>query len=113
MGYSDFGLDAVKKTTEEGKASRSFFCPWTQERVTGRNFYLCFADWVISRTVIEGFLQQEPEAADTGDRCQKCNQPVPLLHYTVKGYEFEQGIKLGICPDCLAIAARYTLKDTL
>lgn len=113
MSFSDFGLDAVKKSTEEGKSTRSFFCPWTRQQVTGKNFYLCFSNWVISRPAIDAFRQQKPEAADPDDRCQKCNQPVPQLHYTAKGYEFDEGMRLGICPDCLKAAAHYILGDEI
>jgi hypothetical protein len=113
MSYSDYGLDVIKIAGEEGKESRSFFCPWTQVRYTGKNFYLCFADRIISRPAILAFQQQQPEAAEPDDRCQKCNQPVPFLHYTAEGYTFETGMRLGICPNCVAAAAHYILEDSL
>lgn len=107
MSYADFGLDDVKTSTEAGKTEPLFYCPWTRYQVSGRNFYLCFSNWVVSRTAIAAFTRQAPEVADEADQCIKCNQRVSHLHYSAEGFVFEEGVRIGICPDCLTMAASY------
>lgn len=109
MRYTDFGLQTTKRSREPGITEHTHYCPWTRQQLTGRHFYLCFSNWVISRTAIDAFLSQPPQPPhEVGDRCQKCNQPKPSLHYDVPGYRFdEQGAFLGICPDCVRFADEY------
>lgn len=105
--YADLGLDATKVSQDKGTVGKTFYDPWSREEVMGRNMYLCFSNWVISRPTIDAFLQQEPIEAVSGDLCEKCRSVKPQLHYTVAGLEFAEGIELGICPDCVAWAADY------
>lgn len=109
MQYGDFGLQATRRSREPGRTEPTHYCPWTRQTLTGRHFYLCFSNWVISQTAIDAFLKQSPDdPQEIGDRCQKCNQPQPKLHYNVPGYRFdEEGMFLGICPDCVHFADQY------
>lgn len=109
--YAEFGLQTNKTTRDPGHKTPTFYDPWLQETVTGRNFYLCFSNWVISRRTIEAFRQQQPVDAIPGDQCQKCMARPGQMHYEIAGLVFEGGIELGICSDCLAAAASYLDKE--
>lgn len=112
MSYSEFGLDVVKKSQDAGQIQKQYYCPWTWQHVTGRNFYLCFQNWVISCTAIEAFQKQEPATPLEGDQCIKCRKRDIPLHYYIEGGP-EEGTPIGICNECVMWAAEYLEKEPL
>lgn len=113
MAYGDYGLDAVKKSRESGQVEKWWFDPWSQQRITtGRQFYMCFSNWVASKRTIEAFSNQEPVDAIEGDQCLKCRAKAPKMHYRIDGLHFENiGMELAICPECVAWATEYLNKE--
>lgn len=112
MRYQSYGLDSVKRTQDAGTTERTFFDPWLRELVSGRNFYLCFSNWVASRRTITAFLQQQPIPAIAGDRCMKCNGTAERMHYEICDlHQTPAAMDLGLCPDCLTLAAVYLDKE--
>nr|WP_293836709.1 hypothetical protein [uncultured Arsenicibacter sp.] len=113
MSYGDYGLDAVKKSRESGQTEKWWFDPWSDQRITtGRQFYMCFSNWVASRRTIEAFATQEPVENVEGDQCLKCRKKAPKMHYHINGLEYgNRGMYLALCPECVAWAAEYLNKE--
>ena len=111
MSYSEYGLDTVKKSQDDGQKSATFFDPWLSQLVTGRNFYLCFSNWVLSQATITAFLKQEPVEPLPDDCCFKCRAKNTRLHYWIDYKVEERGMDLGICADCIKWASEYVEKE--
>lgn len=102
--YSEFGLDETKKSVDNGENEQWFYDPFMKDRVeSGRYFYLCFSNWVLSKQAADRMIGRKPEAPRmVGEKCFKCNMKVETLHY----YDLEYD-SLGVCTKCLEIAVKY------
>lgn len=109
MSYGEFGLDANKRSKDPDELVGEFYDPWSWEHVRGRHFYLCFSNWVLSRSTMVAFLAQKPVDPLPGDSCFKCRATDRPLHYDIAGKEMG-GTPTGICHSCVEWANEYLSK---
>ncbi len=115
MKYSDYGLDEVKKSQDDGSKQKTWHCLWGDEgnemgghEVTN-GFNLCFASFVICRDCVETADELEHSHRWITADCFKCSTK-ELKVYSSKDADPQNGISL--CSKCLVWAKEtFTKQD--
>jgi ParB/RepB/Spo0J family partition protein len=103
MHYEQFGLDKVKKSTDDGSVGERL-CLWCSCCVN-KGFSLCFSNWVICPKCVATSDEEKNKSRwqkIIDDFCFKCKQPIALGY---RQHESFQGGDVHICKDCLKWAS--------
>jgi RNA polymerase-binding transcription factor DksA len=98
MGYSEYGLDEVKKSHDEGKPGNKW-CLWCNDNKASTGFSLCFSNWIICKNCVEHVFDVENKYRwEDNVECYKCRAK------GVFGYRHHPdnaGMEIHICESCI------------